>query len=298
MGNEATIKAIETRRSSSKSTTSELSNEMDVLCNDDTFDISPETLLEIDLLVKNEIATTSEHLQVTTGKNEIATTSEHPQVTTGNNLISKLKCVSTSCNQYTPSRATIVSHVQPITLLQSATINIDPLKSSTTSSVAHHSPKQLMTPLCTKCDEYCTSTPMTTSCNKKQTTFKTPTSLVYTNSNASSCSTRYSIRNCSERSINNSSKSLFKTPNSAEWIRVKNSSSYCQDLKVTPPFCDCGKRSRRKLTSTPGPNEGQPFFACSKGRRNGCHFFQWEYSSVTGSLMDHDECKLESEYED
>ena len=41
------------------------------------------------------------------------------------------------------------------------------------------------------------------------------TSLVYTSSNASSSNTRDSIRNCSERSINNS-KSLFMTPKSAE----------------------------------------------------------------------------------
>ena len=282
MGNEAVIEAIETRQSFSKSTISELSNKIDLPCNDDTFDISPETLLEIDLLVKNEMATTS----------------EHPQVTTGNNLISKPRCVSTLCNQYTPSTSTVVSHIQPLTLLPSATINIDSLISSTTSSVTHHSPKQLMTPLCTKRDEYYTSTPITTSCNKQQTTFKTPTSLVYTSTNASTSNTRDSIRNCSETSINNSSKSLFKTPNTAERIHVKDSSSHYQDLKVTPPFCDCGKRSRRKITSTPGPNEGQSFFACSKSRRNGCGFFQWEYSLVTGSPMNHDGCKLESEYED
>ena len=271
VGNEATIKTIETRQSSNKSTISELSNKRDVPCNDDTFDISPETLLEIDLLVKNEMATTS----------------EHPQVTTGNNLISKLRYVSASCNQYTPSRASVMSHVKPLTLQSSATINKDPLESSTTSSVTHHNPKQLMTSLCIKQDEYCTSTTITTSCNEKQTTFKTPTSLVYTSSNVSSSSRDSS-----------SSKSLFKTPNSAEWIRVKGSSSYRQNLKVTPPLCGCGKRSRRKVTSTPGPNQGQSFFACSKSRTNGCGFFQWDYSLLTESPMDHDGCKLESEYED
>lgn len=42
--------------------------------------------------------------------------------------------------------------------------------------------------------------------------------------------------------------------------------------KITPPMCGCGRRARRKLVSTPGPNEGKPFYVCpnnSRGRAVG-----------------------------
>ena len=64
---------------------------------------------------------------------------------------------------------------------------------------------------------------------------------------------------------------------------------------VTPPLCECGRRTRRRSVVNPGPNQGRAFFACSlnHGRRglgssvgnkkskDGCNFFRWE---VTGNL--------------
>ncbi len=61
--------------------------------------------------------------------------------------------------------------------------------------------------------------------------------------------------------------------------------------KVTPPLCDCGKRAKRKIVVTPGPNEGLPFYVCPNGRGGGrmkrsCGYFRWECpsSSSTGTL--------------
>lgn len=59
---------------------------------------------------------------------------------------------------------------------------------------------------------------------------------------------------------------------------------------VTPPLCECGRRTRRRSVVNPGPNQGRAFFACSlnHGRRglgssvgnkkskDGCNFFRWE----------------------
>jgi hypothetical protein len=50
--------------------------------------------------------------------------------------------------------------------------------------------------------------------------------------------------------------------------------------KVTPPLCGCGRRAKRKVVCTPGPNEGLPFYVCpnSRGsgdRKRGCNYFVW-----------------------
>ena len=52
-------------------------------------------------------------------------------------------------------------------------------------------------------------------------------------------------------------------------------------MKRTPPMCECGRRSNRKVVQTPGPNVGRVFFACPLGRKgagkkSGCGFFKWE----------------------
>ena len=51
--------------------------------------------------------------------------------------------------------------------------------------------------------------------------------------------------------------------------------------KVTPPLCRCGKRAKRKTVTTPGPNEGVPFYVCPNRRMSGfkrqsCGYFRWE----------------------
>ena len=59
---------------------------------------------------------------------------------------------------------------------------------------------------------------------------------------------------------------------------------------VTPPLCQCGRRTRRRCVVNPGPNQGRAFFTClfNNGRsglgstvgknksEGGCKFFRWE----------------------
>ena len=69
----------------------------------------------------------------------------------------------------------------------------------------------------------------------------------------------------------------FKTP--LQTVRSVSSS-----MRVTPPLCLCGRRSKRRQVQNCGPNMGRLFFACSIGRPAGstvggkgsCGFFQWE----------------------
>ena len=95
----------------------------------------------------------------------------------------------------------------------------------------------------------------------------------------------------------------FRTPSTAEWMKVKRLScdsahssspssihtpspgSISGELlssggKVTPPLCNCGKRTKRRTVSNPGPNEGRTFYACPNGKASdqarGCGFFKWE----------------------
>ena len=94
----------------------------------------------------------------------------------------------------------------------------------------------------------------------------------------------------------NSSSSLFKTPNSGEWMKLKtsmNKTNTCD--KITPPLCKCGKRTRLKSVSTPGPNEGRGFFSCTKSRHSGCGYFLWE-SSLIQKYCDYTPEILTSEY--
>ena len=68
----------------------------------------------------------------------------------------------------------------------------------------------------------------------------------------------------------------MRTPNAAD--RPSPSSS----CKRTPPLCNCGCRSSRKIVFMPGPNQGRSFFTCSKRKSlgmvksNGCGFFCWD----------------------
>ncbi|KAK6170665.1 hypothetical protein SNE40_019000 [Patella caerulea] len=51
-------------------------------------------------------------------------------------------------------------------------------------------------------------------------------------------------------------------------------------MMATPPLCNCGRRSKRRMVQNPGPNIGRFFFACRLGSRDdpkvGCGMFQWE----------------------
>ncbi|CAH1254648.1 ERI2 [Branchiostoma lanceolatum] len=54
--------------------------------------------------------------------------------------------------------------------------------------------------------------------------------------------------------------------------------------RITPPFCTCGRRAKRRSVVNPGPNHGRQFWVCGTGRRDSaqsCNFFKWQtvYSS-------------------
>jgi hypothetical protein len=74
-------------------------------------------------------------------------------------------------------------------------------------------------------------------------------------------------------SVSGSIKVGFKTPYTSHKAHENSS------MKVTPPLCKCGRRSKRRVAQTPGPNQGRSFFSCpqgSAGRNKGCGYFQWE----------------------
>lgn len=127
----------------------------------------------------------------------------------------------------------------------------------------------------------------------------------------------------------------FRTPSTAEWMKAKRLSSHSTHTpvnfgtsvgsthtppnlnsgfaggvllsggKVTPPLCECGKRTKRRTVSNPGPNEGKTFYACPNGKASdkshGCGFFKWEMM-LAGNCSPHSHAssrsytKLESEY--
>ena len=82
----------------------------------------------------------------------------------------------------------------------------------------------------------------------------------------------------------------FRTPSTAEWMKVKRPQQTpnfsptdpvtpMNGGKITPPLCNCGRRTKRKIVVSPGPNEGKPFYTCPLGRRPGCGYFKWESAS-------------------
>ena len=98
----------------------------------------------------------------------------------------------------------------------------------------------------------------------------------------------------------------FRTPSTSEWMKVKRLSSsstntppsfndslsrqvFSSGGKVTPPLCNCGKRTKRRRVSNPGPNEGKTFYACPNGKASdksrGCGFFKWERKLANNSSL-------------
>ena len=98
---------------------------------------------------------------------------------------------------------------------------------------------------------------------------------------------------------------IFQTPSTVQWMRAKSfQSSTCSSGspqpfnggKLTPPLCGCGKRARRRLVTSPGPNQGRPFFSCPAGRDSGCQYFRWETLIPHTSLHTDTAVDLSSEY--
>ena len=77
----------------------------------------------------------------------------------------------------------------------------------------------------------------------------------------------------------------------------KGNMSISSDMHRTPPMCECGRRTKRRVVQSPGANQGRAFYCCTLGRstsagdistfgkktKTGCKYFKWE-SSVSPSL--------------
>ena len=85
-----------------------------------------------------------------------------------------------------------------------------------------------------------------------------------------------------------SSRTGLRTPcQTASFDGSKNQSGFSinsSNMKMTPPLCKCGRRSKRRMVQSPGQNMGRFFFSCavrkSVGSKEGCDFFKWETSGL------------------
>ncbi|XP_052783983.1 ERI1 exoribonuclease 2-like isoform X2 [Mya arenaria] len=121
-------------------------------------------------------------------------------------------------------------------------------------------------------------TPLSRSGSLSNSTFKTP-------SNASSV----------VKTPNNST--MFRTPGSSVYsgaITMNGSSNISTNgnlscMKITPPLCNCGRRSKRRMVQSPGQNMGRFFFSCSVrkgiGSTDGCKFFKWEVNPMNNRSL-------------
>lgn len=134
-----------------------------------------------------------------------------------------------------------------------------------------------------------------TALKSKQSEFKVPghghgiirkTSPVEKENKVTPCSTRKVQQSRQTPLLRNT---VLKTPASRTYSFTPMSASgdSCSansTMKVTPPLCHCGRRSKRRMVQSPGQNMGRFFFSCAvkKGTlsKDGCNFFKWETSSV------------------
>merc|ERR1711874_280893 len=80
--------------------------------------------------------------------------------------------------------------------------------------------------------------------------------------------------------IGRTSRSIVKTPiNGQSSTRSSTTPGGKRPSpKGTPPFCQCGKRSKKRIVWKMGPNQGRVFFGCNfraKESLTGCGFFTW-----------------------
>lgn len=64
-------------------------------------------------------------------------------------------------------------------------------------------------------------------------------------------------------------------------VNRKQTSRIVNNGKITPPLCNCGRRSKRLTVSSIGPNQGRAFYSCPigkriEGKKKGCGYFKWE----------------------
>ena len=184
----------------------------------------------------------------------------------------------------TPSRSNFLSHILPVTLLpphnthEITTANLSTHQQHTSACTSV--PRLLQSPSLTHTPK--TPTPLLVQQQPPLPPTTIDTSMPHRDANSST--TKQMER-----------RSSFRTPSTTKWIRAKsfrsNSSSIlsCDSPqpfnggKLTPPLCKCGKRAKRKIVTSPGPNHGRPFFSCPGGRGSGCQYFRWESSSPNRS---------------
>ncbi|XP_046581976.1 LOW QUALITY PROTEIN: ERI1 exoribonuclease 2-like [Haliotis rubra] len=93
------------------------------------------------------------------------------------------------------------------------------------------------------------------------------------------------------RGVTTPNENTFKTPSPLQ-NRLSVPGSNCSSMKATPPMCKCGRRSKRRLVQSPGPNIGRFFFTCGVRTsqydvKRGCEFFKWESLSAGGGNSRH-----------
>ncbi|XP_078521214.1 ERI1 exoribonuclease 2 [Lissotriton helveticus] len=64
-------------------------------------------------------------------------------------------------------------------------------------------------------------------------------------------------------------------------VNKQPTSRIVSNSKITPPLCNCGRRSKRLTVSSIGPNQGRAFYSCPigkrvEGKKKGCGYFKWE----------------------
>ena len=198
----------------------------------------------------------------------------------------------------TPSRSNFLCHISPVTLLPPHATNG---KTTATQSSTH---QQQYPPPCTSVPQ---SPPViqTPETHLQQQRPPPPPTTTTTTRDSNNCTIRQTEKRLSS----------FRTPSTTQWIKAKSFQSSASSSssvlscdsspqpfnggKLTPPLCKCGKRSKRKLVTNPGPNQGRPFFSCPGGRGSSCQYFRWESSSPNRSPYFSDSTRtgnLSSEY--
>ena len=206
---------------------------------------------------------------------------------------------------HTPSRTQFISHVAPVTLLQPSSSNqyssgqvvvgASPCSSCTKTILSNagsvgtrplRTPPGIINHMCNTIPPYSKTSP------NINELFSPPITLDDVPLLTTNQKPMHPPGGASELKTPSPSSAgaVFRTPSTAEWMKVKKttptpSSSSREPLmtlnggKVTPPLCNCGKRAKRKLVTSPGPNEGKPFYVCPRARSSDCGYFRWECSS-------------------
>ena len=193
----------------------------------------------------------------------------------------------------TPSRSHVLTHISPVTLLPSAQSNTAHCTRGNSSSNQLHTVAISTKSSCpTATNVHSPSTPASDLMQHKQAS---PSNTLSWSTNKSHT---HDTRSVATETVSStpSTSTDFLTPSTSQWMKVKSSRSTCTSPsllsydspqpfnggKITPPLCNCGKRAKRKLVTSPGPNQGKPFFSCSGARESGCQYFKWENTSPLG----------------